>query len=107
MGDITVHEGPETKEGESAVIDIWDIPADCSMVYLWDQKIGCEGAKSLGYALRTHTAVTEIVLYGNKIGDDGAKALAKMLETNNAISMFNIYMNNIGPEGGVAIADAL
>lgn len=50
---------------------------------------------------------TLLDLYEAKVGDAGAKALAKMLATHQVLKEINLYDNGIGPEGGVALADAI
>ena len=48
-------------------------------------KIGAEGAKAIGEALKVNTLLTEINLHTNEIGDEGVKAIREALEVNNSL----------------------
>ena len=70
-------------------------------------KIGAEGAKAIGEALKVNTSLTEISLGGNNIGDEGGKAIREALKVNTSLTKIVLHDNNIGSEGGKAIGEAL
>ena len=51
--------------------------------------------------------LTKIDLWGNKIGVEGAKAIGEALKVNTSLTKINLRYNNIGDEGGKAIREAL
>ena len=55
-------------------------------IYLNDNKIGDEGAKAIGEALKVNTSLTEIDLGHNKIGTEGAKAIGEALKVNTSLT---------------------
>ena len=54
-----------------------------------------------------NTSLTKIYLYGNKIGDEGGKAIGEALKVNTSLTEIDLRDNNIGDEGGKAIGEAL
>ena len=63
-----------------------------------NNKIGAEGGKAIGEALKVNTSLISIGLDDTKIGDEGAKAIGEALK---GILLTRIYSrnNNIGAEG--------
>ena len=57
-------------------------------INLWDNKIGDEGGKAIGEALKVNTSLTKIDLSQNKIGDEGVKAIEEAMEVNNSCDFF-------------------
>ena len=72
-----------------------------------DNKIGAEGAGSIGNALNTNTTLSSLHLSGNEIGYEGAASIANALKTNTALSFLHLSNNEIGDEGAESIANAL
>ena len=54
---------------------------------LKDNKIGDEGGKAIGEALKVNTSLTEIYLGDNNIGDEGGKAIGEALKVNTNIDL--------------------
>ena len=53
-------------------------------------KIGGEGGKAIGEALKVNTSLTVIYLDSNNIGDEGGKAIGEALKVNTSLT--NIYL---------------
>ena len=53
-------------------------------------KIGVEGGKAIGEALKVNTSLTEIDLYYNNIGDEGAKAIGEALKVNTSLTKIDL-----------------
>ena len=70
--------------------------------------IGTEGAKAIVDALSSGRAVLSTLHLGeNGLGDEGAIAIAKAMEVNAVLTDLNLWENQIGPEGAMAVAGAL
>jgi Ran GTPase-activating protein (RanGAP) involved in mRNA processing and transport len=78
-----------------------------TIINLYNNVIGVEGALALADALKFNTSVTNINLGGNQMGAEGALALADALQVNTKVSNIDISQNGIGAEGALVIADAL
>jgi hypothetical protein len=70
-------------------------------------KIGAEGAKSIGEALKTNSCLTSLNLKGNNISAEGTKYIGEALKTNSCVTNHNLVYNKIGDEGAICIAEAL
>ena len=51
--------------------------------------------------------MTVLNLYGNSIGDDGAKAIAEALKVNPVLTKLYLWGNNMGETGEKAVRDAV
>jgi len=60
-------------------------------INFFHNKIGDEGAKTLGNALGHKVTITIIDHDQNNISDEGAKALATTIESNNTITDISLY----------------
>ena len=56
-------------------------------------KIGDEGGKAIGEALKVNTSLTQISLEGNKIGDEGGKAIGEALKVNTSLTEIHLSEN--------------
>ena len=56
-----------------------------------NNKIGDEGGKAIGEALKVNTSLTKIELYNNNIGDEGAKAIGEALKVNTSLTEIDLY----------------
>ena len=61
-------------------------------------KIGAEGAKAIGEALKVNTSLTRINLWDNNIGDEGGKAIGEALKVNTSRIEIFLGCNKIGDE---------
>ncbi len=83
-----------------------------TMLYLYDNLIGPEGAKALGEALKGHPSLQRLMLggcvsgSGNPIGDEGAKGIAEGLKSNKVLRLLNVGSCRITKVGVAALADA-
>ena len=59
---------------------------------LYENKIGDEGGKAIGEALKVNTSLTVIDLDRNKIGVEGGKAIGEALKVNTLLTKITIYM---------------
>jgi len=76
-------------------------------LYLFENKIGDEGAKVIGEALRTNITLTKLYLSENEIGDEGAKVIGEALRINKTLTELDLSKNKIGYEGAKVIYEAL
>jgi len=70
-------------------------------------KIGVEGAKLIGEALKTNTTLTELDLSNSNIEVEGAKVIGEALGINTTLTQLCLGWNNIGVEGSKVIGEAL
>lgn len=74
---------------------------------LYNNKIGCQGAKCLAAALQVNSSLQQLHLGGNHIGDKGAHFLADALVVNKGLSKIWLNRNRIGDNGAHRLANAL
>ncbi|KAL0242941.1 hypothetical protein GEMRC1_005504 [Eukaryota sp. GEM-RC1] len=77
-----------------------------TIVNLFYNSIGDEGARALAEALKVNTSITSVYLMFNSVGDEGARALAEALKVNASVTSVNLWRNSIGAEGARALAEA-
>lgn len=65
---------------------------------LWNNSVGPEGAKALGEALKSNSALKDLNVAGSSInsnigGAEGAKHIAEALKTNTTLTSINLQSN--------------
>ena len=90
----------------------WRGPSPCSsfrltVLQLQGNRIGAEGARILGWALRQCSSLAELNLRDNAIGAEGAGSLVQVLGQCSALAVLNLAENGIGDEGARALAGLL
>lgn len=65
------------------------------------------GARALGAALRTRTALRRLVVSENELEDDGAELLAEALAALTSLTHVDVCTNMLGRRGAVAVACAV
>ena len=76
-------------------------------LYLWENRIGDRGVRSLSEGLLANINITTLHLSSNSIGDEGAIALASLIASNSKLSKLYLGRNRIRELGGRAIAKSL
>ena len=72
-----------------------------------NNRIGDEGAKALGEALKNNTTLTILDLMCNRIGDEGGQALGEALQNNTALTRLDLERNRISYVGAKALGEGL
>ena len=72
-------------------------------LYLGDNKIGDEGAKTIGAS----DSLTTLSVNGNKFGDEGAKALVAGVAASGSMALLNLNRNKIGDAAKKWLRDAV
>jgi hypothetical protein len=66
-----------------------------TIVDLWNNQIGVEGATALADTLKVNMSVTTISLGHNQIGIEGASALAEALKVNTSLTYVYLGFNGV------------
>jgi Ran GTPase-activating protein (RanGAP) involved in mRNA processing and transport len=70
-------------------------------------KIGPEGAKSVGELLKINNTLTQLVMCDNEMKAEGATALADGLKSNSDLLCLHVFGCSLGQAGGKAVVEAL
>lgn len=76
-------------------------------LYLYNNKIGPEGAKKLEAVLKINETLQVLYLSLNQIGNEGSKSIADALMSNSSLQALDFSHNNIGDEGAESLAASL
>jgi len=82
--------------------------ANLQKLFLYENKIGDEGATYLVNGLRNNTKLQELELYGNSIGNIGCEAIATLLSNPNCnLQKLSLSQKDIGDQGAITLANGL
>ena len=101
---------PRNKIGKEGAVSIGrglEKNTTLTLLNLSKNEIGDEGAVSIGQGLEKNTTLTTLYLLSNKIGDEGAVSIGQGLEKNTTLTTLDLSRNEIGEEGAVSIGQGL